>query len=148
MHRHSVVSNFLWPFGPQPTRLLCPWDSSCKNTGVGCHFPPLGDFPNPGIKPAYSASPALQADSLLLSHQRRPYIFHLFPDSLLKDTTHIHTGGTSVSSVLRQVKVTWTCAPQEDPMLGSTLGQDPKVEGGWFKVEMKIEAGNTQVQAN
>ena len=22
----------------QPTRLLCPWDSPCKNTGVGCHF--------------------------------------------------------------------------------------------------------------
>ena len=23
----------------QPTRLLCPWDSPGKNTGVGCHFP-------------------------------------------------------------------------------------------------------------
>ena len=23
---------------PQPTRLLCPWDSPGKNTGVGCHF--------------------------------------------------------------------------------------------------------------
>ena len=22
----------------QPTRLLCPWDSPDKNTGVGCHF--------------------------------------------------------------------------------------------------------------
>ena len=22
----------------QPTRLLCPWDSPRKNTGVGCHF--------------------------------------------------------------------------------------------------------------
>ena len=22
----------------QPTRLLCPWDSLGKNTGVGCHF--------------------------------------------------------------------------------------------------------------
>ena len=22
----------------QPTRLLCPWDSLSKNTGVGCHF--------------------------------------------------------------------------------------------------------------
>ena len=22
----------------QPTRLLCPWDSPGKNTGVGCHF--------------------------------------------------------------------------------------------------------------
>ena len=23
--------------GLQPTRLLCPWDSPGKNTGVGCH---------------------------------------------------------------------------------------------------------------
>ena len=26
------------PHGRQPTRLLCPWDSQGKNTGVGCHF--------------------------------------------------------------------------------------------------------------
>ena len=34
---HSVVSNSLRPHGPQPTRLLCPWDSSGKSAGVGCH---------------------------------------------------------------------------------------------------------------
>ena len=28
----------LWPQGPQPARLLCPWDFPGKNTGVGCHF--------------------------------------------------------------------------------------------------------------
>ena len=27
------------PHRRQPTRLLCPWDSPGKNTGVGCHFP-------------------------------------------------------------------------------------------------------------
>ena len=26
------------PFRQQLTRLLCPWDSPGKNTGVGCHF--------------------------------------------------------------------------------------------------------------
>ena len=25
------------PHGLQPSRLLCPWDSSGKSTGVGCH---------------------------------------------------------------------------------------------------------------
>ena len=35
---HSVVSNSLWPHGLQPSRLLCPWDSPGKSTGVGCHF--------------------------------------------------------------------------------------------------------------
>ena len=32
-------------------------------------FPPPGDLPNPGIEPASPGSPALQADSLMLSHQ-------------------------------------------------------------------------------
>ena len=26
------------PYGRQPTRLPCPWDSPGKKTGVGCHF--------------------------------------------------------------------------------------------------------------
>ena len=34
----SVVSNSVRPHGLQPTRLLRPWDSPSKNTGVGCHF--------------------------------------------------------------------------------------------------------------
>ena len=28
----------VWPHGLQPTRLLYPWDSPGKNTGVGCYF--------------------------------------------------------------------------------------------------------------
>ena len=35
---HSVMSDSLRSHGPQPTRLLCPWDSPGKNTGMGCHF--------------------------------------------------------------------------------------------------------------
>ena len=34
----SVVSDSVRPHGLQPTRLLRPWDSPGKNTGVGCHF--------------------------------------------------------------------------------------------------------------
>ena len=34
----SVVSDSVRPHGLQPTRLLHPWDSLGKNTGVGCHF--------------------------------------------------------------------------------------------------------------
>ena len=33
----SVMSDSLGPYGLQLTRLLCPWDSLGKNTGVGCH---------------------------------------------------------------------------------------------------------------
>ena len=32
-------------------------------------FHPLGDLPDPGIGPLSLASPALQADSLVLGHQ-------------------------------------------------------------------------------
>ena len=33
----SVVSSSLQPYKLQPARLLCPWDSPGKSTGVGCH---------------------------------------------------------------------------------------------------------------
>ena len=32
------MSNSVQPHGLQPTRLLHPWDSPGKNTGVGCYF--------------------------------------------------------------------------------------------------------------
>ena len=34
---HSVLSDPLQPHGLYPPRLLCPWDSPGKNTGVGSH---------------------------------------------------------------------------------------------------------------
>ena len=39
----SVAKSCLTLYDPtdcKPTRLLCPWDSLGKNTGVGCHFLP------------------------------------------------------------------------------------------------------------
>ena len=57
--------------GLEPTRFLCPWNSAGKNTGVGCRFLLWGNLLDPGIK---HASPALQVDSLLLSHQRSPIL--------------------------------------------------------------------------
>ena len=42
---HSVVPDALWSHGLSlSTRLLCPWNSSGKNTGMGCHFLPQGIF--------------------------------------------------------------------------------------------------------
>ena len=52
----SVMSISLRPCGLQPARLLCPWSSPGKNTGVGSHSLLQGIFPNPGIEPG---SPAL-----------------------------------------------------------------------------------------
>ena len=36
LSHYSHIHLFL-TYGLQPTRLLCPWDSPGKNTGVGCH---------------------------------------------------------------------------------------------------------------
>ena len=36
--KSPVMSDSVRPHRRQPTRLLCPWDSPGKNTGVGCHF--------------------------------------------------------------------------------------------------------------
>ena len=39
------------PMDVQPTRLLCPWNFPCKDTGVGCHTPLQKIFPIQGTKP-------------------------------------------------------------------------------------------------
>ena len=41
----SVAFDSLWPHGPSPARLFCPWDSPDKNTAAGCHFLLQGIFP-------------------------------------------------------------------------------------------------------
>ena len=67
----SVMSNSLWPHGPQPTRLLCPWNSPGKNIGVGSHFLLQGIFPTQGSNPGL-----LHCRQILyhLSHQGNPRI--------------------------------------------------------------------------
>ena len=63
----SVVFDSLRPHGLYSARLLYPWNSSGKNTGVGCHFLLQGIFPTQESN--LGVSPALQADSLPLSCQ-------------------------------------------------------------------------------
>ena len=47
----SVASDSLQPQGLQPTRLLLPWDSPGKSTGVGGHFLLQGIFPTQRSNP-------------------------------------------------------------------------------------------------
>ena len=58
----QLYLTFCDPMDCSSCRLLCPWDSPGKNTGVCCYFLLQGDLPHPGIK---LESPALWADSLL-----------------------------------------------------------------------------------
>ena len=58
----------LWPHGLQPARLLCPWDSPSKNTGVGCHFLLQGIFLTQGLN---LGLPHCRQMLYCLSHQGR-----------------------------------------------------------------------------
>ena len=44
----SVISDSLQPHELQPARLLHPWESPSKSTGVGCQFLLQGIFPTQG----------------------------------------------------------------------------------------------------
>ena len=88
------MSDSVWPYGEQPTRLLCAWDSPGKNTGVGCHFLLHHEFYSPwnspgqntglgshsllqGIFPTQRKNPGLPHCRLILyqlSHQVSPRI--------------------------------------------------------------------------
>ena len=64
----------LRPHGLQPARLLCPWDSPSRNTGVGCHALLQGIFPTQGSNPGL-----LHCRQILyqLSHQGSPILVAL-----------------------------------------------------------------------
>ena len=47
----SGMSGSLQPHGLQTARLLCPWDSPGKNTGVGCHALLQGIFLSQVLNP-------------------------------------------------------------------------------------------------
>ena len=49
---HSAMSDSMWPYEPQPARLLGPWDSPCKNNGVDCHALLQEIFPTQGSNPS------------------------------------------------------------------------------------------------
>ena len=56
----GLIGFFEIPWTPlSPARLLCPWGFSRQEGWSGLPWPPPGDLPTPGIKPA---SPVLQAD--------------------------------------------------------------------------------------
>ena len=73
----SAVSNSLRPYGWQPSRFLCPWDSPGKKTVMGCHFLFRGDLPNPGMETGFLVSLHWQAAPLPLRHLGSPFNFYL-----------------------------------------------------------------------
>ena len=68
----SVLFNSLWPHGLQATKLLSPWDSPGKNTGVGCHFLLQGILPTWASNLSLLCLLHWQEDSLPLIHLGSP----------------------------------------------------------------------------
>ena len=65
---YLVMSGSLQPHGLQPARLLCPWNSPAKNTGVGSPSFLQGIFPTQGSNPCFLCFLHWQVDSLPLGH--------------------------------------------------------------------------------
>ena len=104
------MSDSLQPHGLQPTRLLCPWDSPGKKTGVGSHTLLQGIFPIQGLKTGL-----LHCRWILypLSHQGSPYVYkyEMFLKSnrpqLIKNVTvkkNKHHGSRDSCSRLKETK--------------------------------------------
>ena len=72
MFSHSFMSNFLQPHGLLPARLLCPWNFSGKNNGVGFLFLLQGIFPTWESTLGLLHLLHWQTDSLPLSHLGSP----------------------------------------------------------------------------
>ena len=70
----SVMSDSLQPLGPQPARLLCPWDSLGKDTGVGCPFPSSGESSQPRDQTHISCLRHWQVGSSPLVPPGKPFI--------------------------------------------------------------------------
>ena len=70
---HVRLSVILWTV--YPPRLLYPWDSPGKNTGVGCHAPLPGIFPKQGSIPHLLHLLHWQVGSLRLVPPGKPFCF-------------------------------------------------------------------------
>ena len=68
----SVMSDSLRPYGLWPARLLCPWGSADKNTGVGSHSLLQGSCLTQGSNPSL---PPYRQILYHLSHQGSPVCF-------------------------------------------------------------------------
>ena len=100
---HSVVSDSLWPRGLQPTRLLCPWDSPGKNTGVGYHFPLQGIFPTQGSNPGL---PRCKQIPYHLSHQGNPWKVFLGGNKIIQvENSNLHKERKNITEEIGKGKI-------------------------------------------
>ena len=78
----SVVSDSEQPHGPQPTRLLRPWDFPGKSTGVGCHCLLQSVWlvrvrEEPGTQDSWFAAYFLSLEGIITQNLRKQYEIYL-----------------------------------------------------------------------
>ena len=140
----SVVSNSLWLYGRQPTRLLCPWGFSRQEKGSGLPCPPSGDLTNLGME---LRSPALQQDFFYhLSHQGSPRILNWVAYPFSMETSQLRNW-TEVSCISGGLFTSWTT--QETPYMYYIFFIHSPVEGhiGCFHILVIVNSAtiNTRV---
>ena len=111
------MSNFLWSHGLYPARLLCPWDSPDKNTGVVWHSLLQGIFPTHGSNPGL---PHYRQILYCLSHWR------LLETPPLACSFSLYCLGLHLSpSLILPHLVDWTSYPISFLMQCSSPGLSP-----------------------
>ena len=86
------VRYFVRCYGLYPARLLCPWDSPGKNTGVGCHALLQGIFLTQGSNPHLLCLLFWQAGSLPLAPPGKPHCFYTCSHFLTANLRPLLTG--------------------------------------------------------
>ena len=147
---HSVVSDSLRPHGLQPTRLLCPWDSPGKNTGVSCHFFLRKIFPDQGLNLCllhWQAEPLGKPPNSMLTNTNLKLIKLYNPfnnsnmiftlEACLKTSTTTLTGKPAVISFIASMHhlYAWKIHRRARPVIAfsETLTTPCKLSGAWVR---------------
>ena len=107
-------------YGPQATRLLCPWDSPHKNNGVGCHALLQGISLTQGWNPCLLCLLYWKEDPLSLAPPGKPQDgspSHLVP----------HFSSVQSLSCVRLFAIPWTAARQASLSITSSRSS-PKLK--------------------
>ena len=74
---HSVISDSLRPHGLWLSRILCPWNSPGKNTGVGCYSLLQGIVQTQGLNPSLLLQPGEGKGQYSGLENSMDYIIHV-----------------------------------------------------------------------
>ena len=105
----SLQSNSLWQYGLHSTRLLCSWDSSGENTGVGCHTLLQGIFPTQRLNLHLLTSAALAGRFFTTSTTRylHSQFFWSYITYLNTCTTSYRLVSTYAATVAKVIITSW-----------------------------------------